>query len=197
MSDKEIQVLEKKANPLITKSEKFKEIKDENDMKVATTLLSEMNRFSDHIEEQKNKLLRPALDTVAAIRKQYKPVEDMFKPAIAMLRTAMSKYQTAATAIADKKKDDIANRVGPGKGKLKAETAMQKIDEVDAPERTVSTEAGAVRFDTVKHFEVIDLSKVPVKYLLPNETMIRAAMKRDEALPGVRYYTTQEPRNLR
>lgn len=196
MSEKQLAVIEKKAHPLATQATSLV-IKTEKDMDAANTLLSQMNRMSDRIEEEKNKTYKPAYATVVAIRKQWKPLEETFESAIALLRKNMGAYQTKKVAAARIEEDKIANRVGEGKGKLRATTAMAKIDEIERPDRTVSSEHGATRFDTVKEFKVVDVSKLPVEYILPNEVAIRAAMRRGVELPGVEYQEVQRPMNFR
>lgn len=172
-------------------------ITDDKTMSEAVELLSVLNRKSDEIENEKNKVMRPALDVVAAERARWKPVETFLKGHIDTLRTAISRYRTEAKRIADAEELKIAERVGPGKGKLKPETAIKQMGEIDRPEGAVKAESGSVSFRTDKCFEVVDISKLPIAYLLPNETEIRKAMKKGEELPGVRYYTEEVPINSR
>lgn len=196
MAKNEVAVIEKKVHPLVQKAESLK-IESPEDMKEATSLLSEMNRFADHVEAEKNKVLKPLNQAIKAERARWKPTESMFERGIGLIRRAMTVYQTEATRIANEETERIANRVGEGKGKLKAETAMAKMDEVERPAEAISTESGGVRFRTDKKFEVMDLSIVPIEYHLADESAIRAAMRAGTELPGVRYYEEQVPVNSR
>jgi hypothetical protein len=77
------------------------------------------------------------------------------------------------------------------------ETAMEKMDAVEAPDARVATEAGSLRFQTKKEFEVMDMSALPLEYHLADEIEIRKAMKNGIELPGVRYFTIEVPYNTR
>lgn len=188
--------LEKKVSPLVTKAEELV-IESPKDMEVATEMLSKLNKLGDAAEEEKNKVMRPALDVVAAERKRWKPLETVLEGAIGIIRKKMSAYQTEAKRIADEKAKAIEARIGEGKGKLKLDTAVAQIDALDTPEEKVMTGAGSVKFRTDKKFEVVDISKLPVEYLLANEVAIRTAMKDGKEVPGVRYFTEEVPINHR
>jgi hypothetical protein len=196
MASKEVAVVEKKVSPLVAKAEAF-EITGPKDMEGAATLLSQMNKANDLIKEEKDKTYKPAYATVVAIRKQWKPLEDMFETGIQGLRRKISAYQTEAKRIADAEAAKIAARVAPGKGNLSPETALKKMDEIDEPEQVIATDAGLLKFRTEPRFEVMDVSKLPAEYLLANEPAIRKAMKDGIELPGVRYYEEQVPVNIR
>lgn len=196
MSKNAVAIYEKKVSPLAAEAEALA-IKSPEDMKVATELLSRMNKTLDAVEEEEDKVLKPLKEAVKAEQNRWKPFKEMLKPAIESLRKRMGKYQTEADEKAAQDKAKIAERVGPGKGKLKIETAIRKSEEIEGPEATVATESGMVKFRTDKKFEVMDLTMLPYEYLLANEPMIRKAMKEGIELPGVRYFEEKVPVNSR
>ncbi len=167
------------------------------DMVAATAFLSTLNKFNDKITGEKEKVTKPLNAALSAERARWKPLETKLGAAIDLVRRAMTTYQTAAVAAQKKQEDSIVNRVGEGRGKITAETAVRKLEDVVVPDGTVATDAGAVQFRSVKKFEVMDVTMLPKEYLLPNETMIREAMKQGKELPGVRYYEEQVPYNSR
>lgn len=194
--DKEVALYEKKVNPLVTRAQSF-EIKTADDMKEATEMLSQMNRIGDAIEAEKQKVLKPLNQALKAERARWKPIETMWETGITAIRRAMTVYQTEAARLAREKEDKIAARVGEGKGKLKAETAMQQISEIERPDSSIATTEGAVQFRTVKKFEVTDMTLLPIKYHIADEAKIKDAMRAGTELPGVRYYEEQVPVNFR
>lgn len=196
MSNKELATIEKKVNPLVAEAESI-EIKNAKDMEKAVELLSTMNKIGDRIEEEKQKTLKPANEVVKAIRAQWKPIESMYDTGISLLRSKMSKYQTQAKAIADEEAARIAARVGKGKGKLQAETAMAKIDELEKPESLVTTEAGAVKFRTDRVLKITDTTLIPRMFLIPDEKLILTALKAGEKVPGCEIEEIQVPVNYR
>lgn len=166
-------------------------------MEVATELLSRLNKLGDRIEGEKEKTMRPALDTVAAIRAQWAPFEKPVAANVLEVRAKMTRYQTEARKKEDTDKDAIAARIGEGKGKLKPETALNKMDAVAAPEKKVTTASGSIQFITMPVFKLLDISKVPAEYLLLNESAVRKAQKSNIPIPGIEYGTEEVPRNSR
>jgi len=117
--------------------------------------------------------------------------------AITIVRNVMTAYQTAMVKKQKEEENRIANRVGEGRGKLTAETAVRKLEAMEAVEENVSTDVGSVQFRNIRKFEVVDITLLPKDYILPNEMKIREAMKSFTHVPGVRYYEEQVPYNSR
>lgn len=188
-------------NTYITTVDEFQQqvdsfaIANPEDLNRGVAFLSELNRTKDRIEAEKDKVMRPALDVVAAERARWKPTETKLVAAITVMRRKISDWQTAQVAKVDKQADKIAERVAAGT--LTEKTAIRKMDAIEKPEETVSTESGQVSFRTDKKCEVMDITMLPHEYLLPNEPKIRAAMKAGIQLPGVRYWEEQTPINYR
>lgn len=172
-------------------------ITDESEKEEATAFLSLLNKRLDSVVAYKESKTKPLNEALKIIRAETKPYETKLEDAIAAVRKSMTAYQNEAVRIANEAADKIAARVGEGKGKLKAETAMNKINEIDKPANAIATTAGSVKFRPVKKFEVVDLKKVPMEYHLANETAIREAMKAGTELPGVKYWIDQEVVNSR
>lgn len=186
----------KAVSPLVEKAKELV-IETPEDMGVANEILSSMNKIIDAATEEKEKITKPALAILSAERKRWKPLEEMFDLGIELLRKKMSKYQTEAKRKAEEEEDALAARVGEGRGKLKPETAIRKMGEIEKPETRISGDKGMTKFRTVPRFEVMDIKKLPVEFLLPNEVAIREAQKEGKEIPGVRYYTEEVPMNFR
>lgn len=191
-----IEVIRTKVRPVIDQADKIV-IGSAEDMKGAVELLSTLNRWNDEVVEDREKITKPLNATLKEIRERYKPIEEVLKDRIAVLRRKITDYQTKATRIADEEANKIANRVKEGKGNLKMETAVKKMDAIEKPEEKVMTEVGAVKFQAMKKFEVVDVTLLPAHLLLPNEVEIRRLMKTGVEVTGVRYYVEQVPINSR
>lgn len=196
MAKNEVAVIEKKVTPLVAKAENHK-IETEKDLAEAVSMLSQMNKYGDSIKEEKEKITKPARAIINAESKRWKPLEDMYDRGISILRRSMSDYQTKKVAAADKQAADIAKRVGEGKGKLKPETAVRKMEEIETPSKEVATTEGLVQFREVKKYRLLDIKKVPFEFLVPNDAAIGKAMKEGTELPGIEYYIDQVPVNYR
>lgn len=196
----ELVILEAQISPIVKKAQAIV-VKDETSMKVAVAMLSELNSRNDQITEEKEKVTKPLNEALKAERGRWKPIETNLEMAIGALRKTIGAYQTAETARVKEEQSKIALRVGEGKGKIKIETAVARIEDIEQPEAKIVTESGIVKFRTDKKFEIMDvvlLSEVEGgKYVLPNEVLIRSAMKAGIEVAGVRYYEEQTVINSR
>lgn len=189
-------VIKKEVSPVLKKAQGI-EIKNGDDMKVAVELLSNLNKHLDSVTEEKEKVTKPLNEALKAERGRWKPIETELEEAINSVRSKMISYQTEETRRQKQEEAKIEARVGEGKGKLKFETAIKKIDEIEKAEATVSTDSGVVKFKTVKKFEVMDITMVPKEFLLADEVAIRKEMVSGREVKGVRYYEEQVPLNFR
>jgi hypothetical protein len=185
---KKVSILESEVNSL--------EIRSNEDMKKATVLLSNLNKYGDKVMEMKEKLTKPINESLKAIREMFKPVE-VYKGMIETIRSRMSVWQTSEINRMRSEEAKIAARVGEGKGKLRIETAVKKMDAIDKVEKEVATDQGLVQFREVKKFRVPDISKLAIEYHMVDEKKIQDTMKNGIELIGVEYYTEQIPVNYR
>lgn len=193
-----VPAIQKQISPLMDRATNLV-VKDEKTMLEAAEILSTINKSLDRITEEKEKVTKPLNQALKVERGRWKPMEDLHETAIAHVRKQMSIYQTKATEVADKEAAKIAARVGEGPGKLKPETAVRKMSEIDAPSKSVSTAAGNVRFKKVQNFEITSVADLPDDYktVTPNTAAIRKAMFAGIQVAGVRYFTEQVPDNIR
>lgn len=196
MSETKEIAIQKKVAPIIKKADALTILSGE-DMKDAVATLSTLNKWNDDVEEDEDKIVKPMKEALKEVQGRYKPLKAMLADAIANVRSKMTIYQTEVKRIADEKAAKIAARVGEGKGKLGLETASNKIDAIEKPDQKVASDEGMVRFETVKKFEVMDITMLPIQYHLADEVAIRAQMKAGIELKGVRYYTEERPINTR
>lgn len=196
MNQTEVQKLDKEITPFVAKAGKIT-ITNSRDMEKASEALSQINQYADQVKKKKEEVTKPLNATLKAIRGWFAPLEDKLEDAIGSIRKEMTSYQTEQKKIADEEERKIAERVGEGKGKLKVETAIRKMDEIERPEDRVETESGSVKFKTVKKFEVIAVRDLPAEYLLADEVKIRKSMLEGKEITGVRYYTEEIPVNSR
>lgn len=194
--DKQLIPLQKKINTLAEEA-KTLAITSKDEMVKATTVLSNINKYVDSVKEQKDKLTKPINEALKNIKTMFKPLEESYEEAITIIRSKMTKYQTEETARVREEEAKIAARVKEGKGNLTIETAVSKIANIERPDVSVEVGSGTVQFVATKKFEIVNKSKIPLEYMIPDEVSIRKAMKEGKELPGIRYFTEQVPRNYR
>lgn len=187
--EKELTPIEAQINTL--------EITDPTTMKEAVSYLSQVNSYLDKVIEWKENKTTPLNALLKTIRGETKPLETRLEALVSELRGKMSEYQTDMEAKRKEEESKIAERVKSGKGNLSVESAVKKIDALETVEKKVDTEAGTVKFRTVKRFEIVSISEVPMEYHVIDEVAIRKAMLAGTEVKGVRYYETQEATNFR
>jgi hypothetical protein len=163
----------------------------------ATRNLSVLNQTLDRLTEDKELLTKPINLLLKEIRGRYKPFEDKLEYAISAIRKSMITYQTEQKRLAKIEEDKIISRIGDGKGKLKVETAIKKMESIDKPDQKVSTDEGSIKFRSILCFEIVDVSKIPKEFILANEVAIRKEMLAGREVSGVRYFTEEVPFNSR
>ena len=192
----EAQALEKDITPYVTKAQKLVVIESPKDMEKASEMRTQLKTYAKEVKNRKETVTKPAYAAYKAAMALFAPIEDRIEETLNVINKAMISYQTEQKKLADIEEAKIAARVGEGKGKFKFDTAVRKMDAIEKPADKVATKSGGTQFITVKKFEVEDVSKLPVEYILPDEVKIRASMKAGIELPGVRYFTEEVPRNI-
>lgn len=194
--DKEIVVIEQEISPIVKKAEAMKVV-DAKTMGQASLMLSELNVQKDRITEEKEKVTKPLMEALGAERKRWKPIENNLDEAIGYLRGSIGSYQTEEIKRVREEENKIASRVGEGKGKLKVETAVAKMEDVDRPEDKVVTDAGMVKFREDKVLKITNALDIPRKFLVINERALLDALKAGEVVSGAELDIKLVPVNYR
>ncbi len=190
----ELTTIEQSLSPLEDKATNFI-ITDDNTMKEAVSLLSQLNQINDRISEVKDKVLKPLLEATKAERARWKPTELRNTTLIEALRTEMSRYQTEATKQKQLDEQKIANKVSSGY--FKTETALSKLEALPDIAKNVATDNGDVQFREKKQLKVTDLSLIPDEYWHINEDDILTDLKKGMTVPGAEIEILQIPVNFR
>lgn len=192
----DITTYEKQVNP-ITNQAFGLSIANSEEMVQATVLLSNLNRELDKITGEKEKVTKPLNEALKAERERWKPLESALENAISSIRSKMSSYQTESARKAKEEEEKIASRIGEGKGHIKIETAIKKIDAIERADKQVATEAGLIKFRTDKVLKITDESLIPREYLIANEKSLLTALKKGVIIPGACIEEIQTPLNFR
>lgn len=187
--------VQEEVSPLARKAQDIT-IQSHEQMTEAVSFLSQLTIQLSRMTTEREKVTKPLNEALKAERGRWKPLETMLEGAILSVRKAMTVYQTEAAQKAKEAEEKIIARVGEGKGKFTIDTAVRKIGEVDHAEPSIATDVGMVKFRTQKKFEVMDITLVPMEYLLADEVAIRKAMGAGIEVAGVRYYEEQVPVNF-
>lgn len=191
---KELTTIQKSLSPIVDKALSIT-IKKPEDMVEATTLLSKLNSFNDRIKEEREKVTAPLNEALKAERARWKPAESANLEAIDYIRAEMSRYQTAQIAIQKAKEHAIAEKLTSGK--ISMDKAVAQIEKVKTPEKTVTTDAGAVQFRETAILKIWDYTMIPNEFMLPDEKKILATLKEGKKVAGCEIEMIQVPVNYR
>jgi hypothetical protein len=191
--DKSLEII-KETNIVIEKVHEINIVVAE-DLTPATALLSRINKYADTLKKDRLSLTAPLEESLKLIRAKYTPTEKLLKEAVDILKTKMGAFQTEQLRLQREEEQKIADKVESGY--IKPETAISKMEAVAQVDTKVKTDVGSVSFKEEKTFEVMDVTLLPAKYLLPNMVELRIATKAGLEIPGCRYFTKQVIANRR
>lgn len=193
--EKELQILEQEITPFIEKIKEGFTITSQKELKQASEIRVQLKAYEKQVKEKRETASKPAYAAYKAIMNMFSPIESATKEKLSLINAAMSSYQEEQEAIAEKERQKIENRIGEGKGHLKVETAIEKMDQITTPDKVVESASGSTMFVDKPDCEVEDISLVPKEYLIADIAKIKEDMKKGIRIDGVRYFTRKVPRN--
>lgn len=194
--EKSITVIEKEVSPIVSKAQALL-VNDQKSMVVATEMREKLKFVLKGLTVDKEKVTKPLNEALREVRLRYKPLEDQLNMAIEAINSKMSTHQTEAIRKQKEEEAKIASRVGEGRGKIGIETAIKKIENVEKPATHISTVAGGARFRTDKILKIVDESKIPRDYLIPDKTRILVDLKGGKPVEGCEIEEIQTPVSTR
>ena len=187
-------VIAKEVSPIVTHAQSLV-INDPASMKVAVAILSKLNSYLDRLTEDKERLTLPLNATIKEVRSRYKPQETILTAAIAAIRDKLSFFQTAAMKAQKEAEAKIASKVEAGT--INLETAVAKLDAIEAPAQGIRTDAGLVNFKTVKKLKITSVEQIPDEYWVVDESALLEALKKGYIIPGAQLEDISVPVNYR
>lgn len=153
-----VTLVARQSNPLAEKAERVV-ITDEKSMIEATELMSQANKILDQIEVEREKVTVPLNEALRAENGRWKPMKDLLAGIVKGLRQKASEYQTKMVNEANAEAKKIADRVGPGKGKISLETAVRKIEGIEKPvENVTGAISGSLAFKATPTLKITDMT---------------------------------------
>lgn len=144
-TNQEIEQLTKEV-ALLSEATEVIVIENDDDLKAATDLLSAIKTKGKLLTAKKSAILGPIKKAVDEIKDLFKTPEERLAAAESAVKDAMLAYHEKKDAAAQKQIESIENRIGPGRGKLKVETAMAQLAAVDQADTNIRTANGGAQF---------------------------------------------------
>ena len=161
-------------------------INNEKTLNEAVKILSGIKDVARQVKEKKEEITKPLNAALVAARALFRPMEAQCEEAERQVKHDIVVYNVELEAARTLKEAELAARVEAGT--LKVETAAKKLEAVPTAITHHEAEKGEITIRKVKKFKVVDLSKLPIEYHLPDETAIRRIMNAGTELPGVEYW---------
>lgn len=196
MQKENLQIIEIEVSPIVAEAQ-LMSIETKQDMLSATEALSKLNVLNDRLIADKETITKPINKALKEIRSKYKPLETLLDTAIGLIRGKMGTYQTQMLKAAKEEEARIAARIGEGRGKLKIETAVAQLEDIERADRLVETDSGSIKFRTVQVLKIIKEQNIPRLFLVPNEKLILFKLKQGETVEGCVLEEQQVPINYR
>ena len=165
-------------------------IKDEASLAEATKIRAGIKDVAKQIDAKKKEITTPLNTALKNVRALFAPLETACEESSRAVDQKVIAYNQEIEKTRLAEEERLAGKVE--KGQMKPETAAKKLEGLPEIQRHVTTDKGAMTIVKIKKFKVVDLSKVPLQYHLPNETEIRRAMYAGTELTGVEYWTEDQ-----
>lgn len=179
----ELEIVKKNTNKAVEAAQALV-IEKPEDLAIATELLTKVNLAGDMIKSEKEKITKPMNEGLKNTRALFAPIEETQQMAKRIISDKMIAYKRAVDEERRKEQERLAARVE--KGTMKMETAQRKMDEIPEEQKSVKTEVGAVSFKEVPVPVVVDVTKIPREYLVPDMVAINKAVKAGIEIPGIK-----------
>lgn len=185
----------------IKSAEKFSldlEVKTDADYEAALAEGKVVKTQLDAIVARKEEITKPMYSSYKSILALFKPIETSGEAALAKIKSKMLAYKQAQAAKVEADKQKLAERVE--RGTMKPETAVRKMDAMQAPVQTVKTDAGKATTKKVKKYRLVDVYALPKEFLKPTLKLsdvadtdkVKAAFKLGQTVAGVEEYIEEE-----
>lgn len=161
-------------------------ITTQEEMVTATDHLSKMKQVAKMIKERKEAITKPLNEALKSARDLFQPIEANLAEAERIVKGKMLSYQRDEDERISKDKNKVIDKVESGK--MSVEKGIAKIEQIGTVQTSVQGKVGAIAFRNVKKYRVVDESKLPREFLMPNMSAITEALKAGKVVPGAEMY---------
>jgi hypothetical protein len=182
------QIISKQISPIVTKAE-ILEIVSSETLEIASDFRSKLKAEEKRLKEDKEKITKPLNEGLKEVRLKYKPAEDIIEQALLVLNSKMSEYQMSEIQRIKKEEEKIANKIGKGLSIEKASEKIANLAPIDIPKNT--------GFHMRQSYEITSPKDLPREYLVPNEVLIFADLKKGIEIKGAKLTEILVPVNKR
>lgn len=175
--EEKISKIEADVSTFVAEAQKI-EVNNDEDLELATGYLANVKKRFKRIEEIRKEWVQPLNDQVKKLNNLFKSQQAPLQEVEGIIKKKLVTYQQE-----QERKALEARKKAEEEAKKKAEEAKKKGEEpevkpimTEAPKSSVRTSAGTSSFKKVWTFEIVDETKIPREFLIPDEKAIRKAV---------------------
>lgn len=159
------------------------EVKTQEDYEKATAVLGKIKTAQKLIKANRDTVLKPILEAEKAERARWKPIEQEIEQAEVIVKQKMLGYVNRIEQEAREKERKVQIQIKTGK--IRPETALKKLENVQQAPKTVSADTGSAQVKKVRTVKIIQSDLIPDQYWTLNEVLIRKDALAGVQIPGV------------
>jgi hypothetical protein len=169
---KEVSIFEKTANDL--------QINSAADVEGAVDTLGSIKKMQKHLKSQETDAKKPYQELVKGIIEVFRKPQTQLANAETTIKQKITTFRAAEAKKAEEQKAKIEARVGEGRGKLKVQTAINKISDVESSKSAAHVDTGSSKMTVrmIKKVRITDESLIPREYLTIDTTKVTNAAKK-------------------
>lgn len=165
--------VEQKAKGAFAKLKRITRIDSQEDVEVASNQVKVLKELAKEADTQKTGITDPIYQSIERIEELFKPFADKVKKADTDLKTLILDYAERQEKKLQQAQEDFKD------GKIKkVSTFTEKTSALQVGS------AGAAKFKNVSQLFITDVKKIPLEYMVPDETKIKEALKAGKKVPG-------------
>ena len=188
--DKEVKTLVQGATAMMAAIADH-EVKDMESSNEANKMLLDAQQILKTIDARRNFFVDPYKAVAKGIDAIFNRTYDPLDVAVRSLRTKMGDYAMKVEREAREKEAAILKK--EAEGKIKPETAVKQMAKVETIAPIARSESGSISYRTDLKLRIVDATKIPHEYMVPNEAMIFAALKGGQKVAGAELYEVKVP----
>jgi hypothetical protein len=169
-----ISALTKDANPIIRKLKSI-EVKSNDQFEAAVTLLKSLKELGKKADEKQNEIVSPIRKSLGHIYNLFKPFKTLVEEMDTEIKLKCSVYIESQQA----KKIDLTKRMEDGN--MSVSSYVKKSNDL-----TVQSEVASFRKKPL--VVITSKSKIPLKYLVPDEKLILKDLQAGKKIPGCKLH---------
>lgn len=162
-----------------------RKIKNQDDVMAATNYLGQVKTTLKNIETKRKSITDPLNASLKEINNLFRAPAETLQAEETAVKRAILDYQMAEAKKIEKKQEKIEAKADAGE--ISVGEAMKKMEKLPEIKKSFDTGEYKVNTRTVKKVRLVDISKLPVRYLLNAEVqaVVEKVVKQDAIAEGV------------